>query len=315
MSCLRIILGDVDWEELSKIGRTEASIWLWLFIIIMVLLMLNMILAIIIENYSDVKQELGAAETIIEEGYQMWTRWWGFRNGTHVPLRLVLTAIQGESRRALLHHLMSSQRVSRFITRLSVKTATTEASSIAATSPMSDAKQQEDKTGDYIVTVDWMMHAVNHDSGLAMTRDQAIDVIVGAVMDFYERNKTGAELDEVLLLSQRVGIRIKHLIKLTRRGYEERDTRPVEDLHWFSEELDQHITAVRQEREANRLELERLQAEKRDLEQRLLELRPQEVFPAANASQGALAEEASEGLRGKGGGSVGAAIDPNTADI
>jgi len=319
MSCLRIILGDVDWEELSKIGRTEASIWLWLFIIIMVLLMLNMILAIIIENYSDVKQELGVAETILEEGYQMWARWWGFRNGTYVPLQLVLSAIQGESRRALLHSLMSSHRVSRFITRLSVKSATTEASaasaSISETSLMSDAKQQEDKTGDYIVNVDCMMHAVKRDCGLTMTRDQAITVIVAAVMDFYERNRTGAELDEVLLLSQKVGIRIKHLIKLTRRGYEERDTRPVEDLHWFSEELDQHIAAVREEREANRLELERLHAEKFDLQERLLQLRPQEVFPAANASQGALAEEASEGQRGKGGGSVEDVINLHMAEI
>merc|ERR1712032_375271 len=102
MSCLRIILGDVDWDELSAIGRTEASIWLWLFIIVMVLLMLNMILAIIIDNYSDVKQELGVSETLLEEAYQIWTRWWGIRQGTHVPLEQVLRAIQGETRRAKL---------------------------------------------------------------------------------------------------------------------------------------------------------------------------------------------------------------------
>merc|ERR1719253_137766 len=28
ISCFRIMLGDIDWEELSAIGRTEASIWL-----------------------------------------------------------------------------------------------------------------------------------------------------------------------------------------------------------------------------------------------------------------------------------------------
>merc|ERR1711862_312274 len=53
ISCFRIMLGDIDWEELRVIGRTEAGIWLWLFIVIVSMLMLNMVLAIIMDNYEE----------------------------------------------------------------------------------------------------------------------------------------------------------------------------------------------------------------------------------------------------------------------
>ena len=52
-------MGDIDWEELSSIGRMEAGVWLWLFIIGIVLLMMNMILAIIMDNYAEVKEQAG----------------------------------------------------------------------------------------------------------------------------------------------------------------------------------------------------------------------------------------------------------------
>merc|ERR1712172_467659 len=86
ISCFRIMLGDIEWEELSAIGRTEAGIWLWLFIIVVVLLMLNMIIATIMDHYEEAKADAGNAETLLEEAVQMFTRWRGRRNGTFVPL-------------------------------------------------------------------------------------------------------------------------------------------------------------------------------------------------------------------------------------
>merc|ERR1711904_29012 len=50
-SCFRLLLGDIDWGEISEIGRMEAGFWMWCFIIIVVLLMLNMLLAIVMDHY------------------------------------------------------------------------------------------------------------------------------------------------------------------------------------------------------------------------------------------------------------------------
>eukprot|EP00747_Dinoflagellata_sp_TGD_P142207 gnl/TRDRNA2_/TRDRNA2_176215_c0_seq2.p1 gnl/TRDRNA2_/TRDRNA2_176215_c0~~gnl/TRDRNA2_/TRDRNA2_176215_c0_seq2.p1 ORF type:complete len:680 (+),score=114.10 gnl/TRDRNA2_/TRDRNA2_176215_c0_seq2:141-2180(+) len=93
ISTFRLLMGDIDWEELSAIGRTEAGIWLWLFMIGIVLLMMNMILAIIMDNYSDVKNAAGNAETLLDEARQTWARWRGMRNGTFVPLGRVLKSL------------------------------------------------------------------------------------------------------------------------------------------------------------------------------------------------------------------------------
>merc|ERR1719359_1104221 len=68
--CFLLLMGAIDWEAISTIGRLEAGIWMWCFFIIVVLLMLNMILAIVMDAYAEVKENAGNAETLVEEAVQ-----------------------------------------------------------------------------------------------------------------------------------------------------------------------------------------------------------------------------------------------------
>merc|ERR550514_1194194 len=53
-ACFRMALGDFDWGDLSRNGRFEAGIYFWIFQILVVLVLLNMLLAIVMDAYTEV---------------------------------------------------------------------------------------------------------------------------------------------------------------------------------------------------------------------------------------------------------------------
>jgi hypothetical protein len=55
MSCFRAMMGDFDWDELSRQHRGSAFIWFATFMILVYLIMLNMLLAIVMDVYTGVK--------------------------------------------------------------------------------------------------------------------------------------------------------------------------------------------------------------------------------------------------------------------
>merc|ERR1712048_1430664 len=56
-SCFLIMLGDFDYAELSNEHLYTAAIWFLTFMILVSLIMLNMLLAIIMDVYSEVKMD------------------------------------------------------------------------------------------------------------------------------------------------------------------------------------------------------------------------------------------------------------------
>mmetsp|Transcript_64915 Transcript_64915/g.155047 ORF Transcript_64915/g.155047 Transcript_64915/m.155047 type:complete len:832 (-) Transcript_64915:8-2503(-) len=285
VSCFRIMLGDIDWAELSVIGRTEAAIWLWLFVIIVSLLMLNMILAIIMDNYEEVKLQAGYSETLVEETQQAYRRWRGIRNGLYVPLTEVLEAVghdprlqankkrRGKSLTVMLGGMFSSSQ-----------------------NDHDDDKEHDDmddeishsqtldhellKWEDPLIKVDNLITDVSETcrSG-KMSETQAIDILMGAVEDYHEKHKKGADLNEVLQLSHSVNERVQKMARLARKVNLEKDRGPVEELRHYASELEVYIADVEAERQANQREMERVQALRSELEQRLLRLAPSIGFP------------------------------------
>merc|ERR1719440_859754 len=123
------------------------------------------------------------------------------------------------------------------------------------------------------ISVDHLMQACSRGvSDARMGEEQALDVIVGAIEDFYEKNKQGAELDEVLQLTQKVNYRVKKLVQLARKAHQERDTEPVKQLQWFREDVERYLEDVRKERAENKERLDALKQEKKELETRLMAL-------------------------------------------
>merc|ERR1719326_654198 len=94
------MMGDFDWTVMGATGRVVAGIWFWIFMILIVLLMLNMLLAIVMDAYSEVKQQAGNAETLFTEIKQTYVRWKGIRRKQLVPLSHVLKALDTDQKKA-----------------------------------------------------------------------------------------------------------------------------------------------------------------------------------------------------------------------
>ena len=65
--CFRIVFeSDYDWEDMSAEFYWAAAMWAWSFLILVVLLMLNLVLAIILDVYSEVRETSFVGEAIWE---------------------------------------------------------------------------------------------------------------------------------------------------------------------------------------------------------------------------------------------------------
>uniref|UniRef100_A0A7S1M1G8 Polycystin cation channel PKD1/PKD2 domain-containing protein n=1 Tax=Alexandrium catenella TaxID=2925 RepID=A0A7S1M1G8_ALECA len=93
-SLFRILLGDFDWDSLHSIGRPQAYLWFWAFVWIVNMVMLNMLLAIIMDVYTDVKSGIGAnAETLWSQSIEIWRRWRSVSSGRTVSLTKILSIL------------------------------------------------------------------------------------------------------------------------------------------------------------------------------------------------------------------------------
>jgi hypothetical protein len=79
IAVFRGMLGDIDYVELTEVGRGAVNVWFVTFIIIVNLIMLNMVLAIVMEHYANAKfsmEELeGGSPTLWEQTAQVFRRW------------------------------------------------------------------------------------------------------------------------------------------------------------------------------------------------------------------------------------------------
>jgi len=89
----RIMLGDFEWEELREVGRPQAYIWFWSFQWLVVLIMLNMLLAIIMDVYTEVKEHVGRAETLWSQSYEIYKRAKNVRRGKAKSLKVILKSL------------------------------------------------------------------------------------------------------------------------------------------------------------------------------------------------------------------------------
>jgi len=63
--CFKMAMeGEYDWPELSTEHYWTAALWTWTFMLLMVLLMLNMVLAIVMDVYTEMRKNAGQSETV-----------------------------------------------------------------------------------------------------------------------------------------------------------------------------------------------------------------------------------------------------------
>merc|ERR1719191_646977 len=92
-SCWRLLIGDYDWDELVGIGRLETSLWFWMFTILLQTIMLNMLLAVILDKYTDVKGNMGSADTLMTQSAEIYHRWRDLRAGKILSLEGILQTL------------------------------------------------------------------------------------------------------------------------------------------------------------------------------------------------------------------------------
>merc|ERR1740121_3419640 len=64
-TCFRIVVeNEFEWEQLSEEHFVTSAIWVWSFLIVVVLIMLNMVLAIMLDVYNEVRQAVDSADSV-----------------------------------------------------------------------------------------------------------------------------------------------------------------------------------------------------------------------------------------------------------
>mmetsp|Transcript_24548 Transcript_24548/g.53408 ORF Transcript_24548/g.53408 Transcript_24548/m.53408 type:complete len:791 (-) Transcript_24548:33-2405(-) len=84
--CFKILVEtEYDWPELSEEHYWTTGLWVWSFMVFLAMLMLNMVLAIVLDVYSEQRKSAGKSESITETIMSIWTifrnreRWLGTR--------------------------------------------------------------------------------------------------------------------------------------------------------------------------------------------------------------------------------------------
>jgi len=58
-TCIRMLFGDVDWDDMVKAGFWKGLVFFWIFHILLVMVMFNILLGIIIDAYEDTRALVG----------------------------------------------------------------------------------------------------------------------------------------------------------------------------------------------------------------------------------------------------------------
>eukprot|EP00746_Dinoflagellata_sp_MGD_P012070 gnl/MRDRNA2_/MRDRNA2_125564_c0_seq1.p1 gnl/MRDRNA2_/MRDRNA2_125564_c0~~gnl/MRDRNA2_/MRDRNA2_125564_c0_seq1.p1 ORF type:complete len:285 (-),score=50.89 gnl/MRDRNA2_/MRDRNA2_125564_c0_seq1:333-1130(-) len=107
-ACFAALMGEFDYEEMYAEAREMAPIWFWLFQALMALLMLNMLLAIIMDTYAEVKGMTHDLETLPQQLFILVRRWQRIRLGYRLPLEKIdnkMTEVFGKIKKKELRSL------------------------------------------------------------------------------------------------------------------------------------------------------------------------------------------------------------------
>lgn len=209
ITCFRIMMGDFDWEEMRLVGRIEAGFWFGSYIVIIAILMLNMLLAIVMDAYSEQKQAMGDAETLWEELLQAVHRWKGERSGELRSLKEVSRAVRtikdGESQIRVTGGGNPKMGFGGGETNNPVNVLAAKSGFLAAKthSAIFRDRQQEEYC---LVTVDSLIDACPK-----MQEDQAMDVLTSAAMDYYMQSRGDTNIEEMCHIIRKVNFSTKRL--------------------------------------------------------------------------------------------------------
>lgn len=95
MTAFRIMHGDYDTADMTRVARHKAAIWYMAFTWLVNLVMLNMLLAIVMDVYTEVKGHIASdAETMWSQVAEILWRWNEIRAGRQIHLEKILECLE-----------------------------------------------------------------------------------------------------------------------------------------------------------------------------------------------------------------------------
>lgn len=92
ITLFRALMGDFSFEDMERSGRFNAFIYFASFMLVSVLLMLNMLIAVIMDAYNEVKQNSMKSDPLWSDMYGMSRRTWQNFRGTRLQLKHIITS-------------------------------------------------------------------------------------------------------------------------------------------------------------------------------------------------------------------------------
>jgi len=97
-ACFRALFGEWDWDAFQQIGRVKAVAWFGAFLLMMVLVLFNVLLAILMESYGQVKAAAAEAASLGQQVFQMNRRYWQAKHGERVRLNDIYEVLLDEQK-------------------------------------------------------------------------------------------------------------------------------------------------------------------------------------------------------------------------
>jgi len=93
-TCFQVLMGNFDMAVFQMMGRFYAFLWFASYMTLVLLIMLNMLLALVMDTYAVVKSQTDGADTLFEQGNEVYFRWWNRTRGQRQSLTTILDALE-----------------------------------------------------------------------------------------------------------------------------------------------------------------------------------------------------------------------------
>jgi len=267
--CFLLLLGDMDFDTMREAGRELAATWLCIFCVFVTLLLMNMLLAIVMDTYSDVKQSSTSAMTL-----------WGQvgRNlshlrGHHVPLPVILKYIEAHTVQAYQDSQGLDERDPRSVFQRETDLSALRRAPIykkelieilrhpigpGARHSFRENKKGKSFLGKIFKKPGDIIWGKSRKKEYHMTDEQAQEILLGAIHTYYWDNAQSADAFEFIKLGARIDERIhkishaQHRHDLDEAGEIDENNKDHLNVKEVMKDLRGEVTAFLEDVEADR---------------------------------------------------------------
>eukprot|EP00929_Paragymnodinium_shiwhaense_P069138 TRINITY_DN34876_c0_g1_i1.p1 TRINITY_DN34876_c0_g1~~TRINITY_DN34876_c0_g1_i1.p1 ORF type:complete len:1121 (-),score=345.02 TRINITY_DN34876_c0_g1_i1:157-3519(-) len=244
-TCFRIMLGDFDWEEMRQVGRLNAFMWLLPFTFLIVMVLLNMLIAIVMDTYNNVKDRAEHADSLFVIGKKLWSA------GGDLDLETVLEGVNKfmkdieEQRLKVERALNLDQEEIDFsdIENLNMAVQAATGGMIEEGEGSHEARKVKAKPS-LLTDKELRAYVPN------MRTEQRMRLMSAAIMGFYNQHKPSTDLDELCRLVHKINDRTRKLKRLEKEKMKMRG-----EARMNIPEMKQLHTALRDNMKDTRIDL------------------------------------------------------------